>query len=180
MTTRSQKCLRSVGSTICSRDARPPSTGELGERPEPRRQQRLDDALEPTREHGRQAAAADRDGDRRAIDDSRHDEGAKRLIVDDVAEAFRGGGRGCDGSVDSSVVGGRDDEPVRFERVGRIGARDVDDDAVGRELGEPLRQLRRDDRHGRLGLEQQRDATFGHHAAADDEDGAMLQIREQG
>ena len=42
------------------------------------------------------------------------------------------------------------------------------------------RQLRRNDRHGGLGLEQQRHATLGHDAAADDEDGAMLQIREQG
>ena len=56
----------------------------------------------------------------------------------------------------------------------------MDDGAVGRELRELLRQLRRDDRHSRLGLEQQRHATFGHHAAADDEDGATLQIREQG
>ena len=60
------------------------------------------------------------------------------------------------------------------------GARNVGDGAVGRELGQPLRELRREDRHGRLGLEQQRHAALGHDAAADDEDGAILEIREQG
>ena len=95
----------------------------------------------------------------------------KRLAAD---------GRGRDGRVDGLVVRRRDDEPVRLERVGRIRSRDVGDGAVARELGQPLRELRRQDRHGAPRLEQQRHAALGHDAAADDEDGAIREIREQG
>ena len=54
------------------------------------------------------------------------------------------------------------------------------DAALGHELLQVLRELRGHDGDGGAGLEQQRDAPFGDDTAADDEYGALLQIREQG
>jgi hypothetical protein len=55
----------------------------------------------------------------------------------------------------------------------------VSEPPVRHELGQPLRELGSDDSDRRIGLEQQRHAALGHDTAADDDDSAMLQIREQ-
>jgi hypothetical protein len=49
---------------------------------------------------------------------------------------------------------------------------------LGRELREALGELRGNDRDDGPSLEQQPDAPLGHGAAAHDEDGAILEIRE--
>ena len=52
--------------------------------------------------------------------------------------------------------------------------------AVGRELAQAFRQLGGDHRDRRACFEQQGHPPLGHDTAADDEDGAMLQVGEQG
>jgi hypothetical protein len=54
------------------------------------------------------------------------------------------------------------------------------DPRVRLEVGQPLGELRSDDGHRCSRFEQQIDATLRHDPPADDEYGAMLEIREQG
>ena len=57
---------------------------EPGEAPVARGNQRLEARAQQAREHRRGAAARDRDGERRPLDDRGQDEGAERRLVDDV------------------------------------------------------------------------------------------------
>ncbi len=133
-----------------------PATGERRDRAEPLREQRLEQALDPAREHRREAAAADRDRYGGAVDDGGHHERAELRIVDDVAEPASVVRVRRDSRVDRAVVGRGNDQPVRVERFAPIGARVVRDSTVGRKLGERLRQQRRGHHvNPRAGLEQQ-------------------------
>ena len=98
-----------------------------------------------------------------------------------LQKRFAADGRGRDGRVDGLVVRRRDDEPVGLERVGGIRVRKVGDGARrAASSANRSESSRRQDRHGGLGLEQQRHAALGHDSAADDEDGPIREIREQG
>ena len=89
---------------------------QLAERP-------VEQCLEPLahepRQHGRDAAARNRDDQRRAIDDRRHDGARELRVVDDIDEhvALASGGR--DRCVDRAIVGRCDGEHCAVEVLRR-------------------------------------------------------------
>jgi hypothetical protein len=170
-----------VGIRDRSAHAFAPRARELGKRAEALRHDRLDEPLDPACEDGRETAAADRNRDRRPIDDRRHDERAQLRIVDHVAETLCG--RCCrrDPSVQRAVVRRRDHEPIRLEHVAVEAPRVVGDPALGHEIGErTARELGSD--YVDLGprAEQQRRAPLGDGATADDEARPSSKVSEEG
>ena len=127
---RAQKRRRSATERERPRDALAQALGEAGEVAEGRRQQRLDAGADVARQHRRDALAADRDGERRAVDDRRRVEIAKLGTVDDVDRH-------------AGLVGERPDLAVALLRAGG-----GEDQRGAGEVGERSAR-RRASRHGR-------------------------------
>ncbi len=132
------------------------------------------------REHGRDAAARDRDQQRRAVDDRRQDEARTRAVVGDVDRNARRAGGLRDRLVGGFVVG-RGEHDACPGNVPRLEfARMPGELAALRLLGDLRAGSRCDDGDGRAGGAQQRKLARGHAAAADDERRRRLQVEEDG
>ena len=155
---------------------------DLGEARHPTdggRQDALDLGLELARQRRRRAAGRDGDGDRRAVDDRRHDEARELWRVDHVHRYRAALGRQRYARLQLLVFGSHEDQRHAGE-VGLVesaaGPRDA---AVGDELRDLAGDGLGDQRHLRAGGHEQLDLARRRLTAAHHQDAAVLQGHEK-
>ena len=161
------------------RDAPAQGAGKSREAAEPRLQRRLDQRLDPPRQHRRRALGADGDHDGVAIDDRRHDDVAQGRPVDDIDQRPALPRQiGCD-RIQRGASRGDHDQPCAGEgrRLGNRG--DLHRACPGDEPGQLGRQLGRHDLQMRGGAPEQARLLRHLLAAADEHDPGAVQVDEE-
>ena len=169
-----------VGLRVASFGGGAKARGERGEPTIGEGQQRFDQHAQLARQHRRCARSRDRDLQRRAVDDRRHDERRQGGVVGDIhrdTQRARGGGHGF---VYRRIVGRGDGDLGADQVAGLEALRLVAQRADQGELGEPRAKLGRDHRDLRPRAQQRFRLERGNRSAADDDAALAAQVEKGG